>query len=192
MKKQLTAGRVVRYLLYLCIASALVFGFTYARYILGIHGQGTASTAAVALNVTDGSSNTLDLTTQLQGLQLGATKEIVFAVTNQKGGIVSEVAQDYTVSVYTTGNLPLTYTLLAQDSDAGTYVANPISSSDGSMVWAGGRLPYAEKGVTHTYTLTAEWPSNQADESLTDEIDLVTLTVDTKQALPVNESEAKP
>lgn len=180
MNKHFTVSRAIRYLLYLSIASTLVFGVTYARYIQEIQGQGTVSTAAVAMDVTEGTSE-LDLTKQLQGLRPGETRKLDFAVTNKKGGVASEVAQEYSISISTTGNLPLTYTLAPKyEGSAGTYVTNPGEN----MIWNGGRLPYSEAGITHTYTLTVAWPSDKADEDLSDEIDLVTLTVDANQAVP--------
>lgn len=186
MRKHLTAGRVIRYLLYLCIVSTLVFGVTYARYIREIYGQGTVSTAVAEMDVTDGGSGKLELTQKLQGLQPDEKREIDFQITNQKNGVVSEVAQEYSITIDTTGNLPLTYTLTPKnnsDSSVGTYAAE-TSSDSGSLVWTGGRLPYSAAGVSHSYTLTVEWPGDRADETLADEIDRVILTVDAKQALP--------
>lgn len=191
MKKHLTAGRVIRYLLYLSTVSTLVISVTYARFTLEMRGEGSISAAAVAMDITGGAGNSaLDLTTQLQGLHPGEKKELTIAVTNQKGDIASEVAQEYSITISTTGNLPLTYTLTSSNSDdssEGTYVTKLTEEMSGTvMTWTGGLLPYVDTGtgIAHTYKLTVEWPSGSADEKLADEIDLVTLTVDAKQVQP--------
>lgn len=175
MKKQLTAGRVIRYLLYLCIASTLIFGVTYARYIQEIQGQGTVSTAAVAMD------SQLDLTQKLQGMYPGETRTVELAVTNQKGSIVSEIAQEYSITISTTDNLPLTYSLAPKDTGGtGTYATN----SGGGLTWTGGLMPYSETGVTHTYTLTVTWPTEENSTRYMNEVDVVSLTVNAKQVLP--------
>lgn len=205
MKKHLTAGRILRYLLCLGIACTFVGGVTYARYISEVSGSATAVVAAVAMNVTgngEGSSSELDLTKELGGMRPGDNKTLVFAVTNQMGGAVSEVALEYSITIHTTGNLPLIYDIkksTVEKSDAGetelldsgsgdigTYV-NPNDrnkNGDTEWLWSGGSLPYMQGGVTHTYQLTVEWPGSKKEENLADEIDWVTLTVDAKQALP--------
>lgn len=173
MKKHLTTRRIAMYLLYLVMVGMLVFGVTYARYLSTISGSAKAQTAAVALD------SSLDLTSSLAGMQPGESKIIKFAVKNQKGDTTSEVAQEYTITISTTNNLPLTYTLNKQDSNSGSYVTN-----SSNLTWTGGLLPYSASGVTHTYTLTVAWPPDKAAESYADEIDLVTLTVDAKQVNP--------
>ena len=166
MKKHLTAGRIALYLLYLGLTTSLIVSVTYSRYAQEIKGQGVAQVAAVALDLTDDNGAQLDLTEQLKGLHPGEQKELVFAVTNKEGDTVSEVAQEYAITISTTGNLPLTYL-------AGT-----------SPCWTGGRLPYSQDGVTHTYTLTIHWPESENITWYMNEIDAVSLTVNAKQAQP--------
>ena len=96
MKKQLTFGRIVSYLLYLSLVCTLIFGVTYARYSTVVTGGASAQTAAVAL----GSS--LDLTEDLKGMTPGDAKPIFFSVSNKKDSTVSEVAQEYTITLLTT------------------------------------------------------------------------------------------
>ena len=124
MKKHLTAGRIALYLLYLGLTTSLIVSVTYSRYAQEIKGQGVAQVAAVALDLTDDNGAQLDLTEQLKGLHPGEQKELVFAVTNKEGDTVSEVAQEYAITISTTGNLPLTYTLAPNNTDTseGTYV----------------------------------------------------------------------
>lgn len=189
MKKHLSAVRIAAYLFCLSAAGALVVGTTYAFYSSSISGSAKAKTASFALDVTDSKKSQVDLTAELAGMSPSQDKEITFAVTNTKDGTVSEVAQEYSITITTTGNLPLTYELHGADASApeGSYVtaAGPLSWSGNPISWSGGLLPLSSSGsVTHTYVLTVTWPSDSTDEKLSDEIDLVTMTVDAKQALP--------
>lgn len=188
MKKHLTKQRIVFYMLYLILACTLVFGVTYARYTASVAGTAAAKVASVEMNTS------LDLTGLLKDLKPGETKTISFAVNNFKkssegtGADVSEVGQEYSVTVSTTANLPLVYTLVPDGGSVseGAFVL-PAEGGDAAsppFVWTGGRLPYSDKGITHTYHLTVEWPENKNDLAYIDEIDLVTLIVDAKQVQP--------
>ena len=173
MKKQMTARRIIVYLCCLSMVGLLAVGGTYARYIQEVQGQATGSVAAVALG------GTLDLTSSLKGLTPGGEKKIEFAGSNKTGTTVSEVALNYGIAIDTTGNLPLTYALVAKSGgDAASYVKATGSSGRN---WSGGTFPVGASGATHAYELTVAWPKGSASESLADEIDLVTLTVDAQQ-----------
>lgn len=175
MSKHLTAGRVARYLLFLVIACAVVLGVSFARYVTVVQGQGLGQVAGVALDVSgDGA---VDVTSQLRGMKPGDTRTVGFTVTNEKDGTVSEVAQEYSVSVETTGNLPLTYALTASgEAGSGSFVGGS------GLSWAGGVLPYGS--ASHSYTLMVSWPEDAAGSVFADEIDRVVLRVDAHQAAP--------
>lgn len=177
-KKYLTAGRVAFYLLLLTVACTLVLGVTYSRFSSQINGAATAETASVALD------SRIDLSETLKGMAPGEFREVALAVTNQKDSQISEVAQNYTVTIKTTGNLPLTYTLTPMTEEPGQqYATQQTQPEKGRTIWSGGVLPYSETATEHTYTLRVEWPVGQKNEALADEIDLVTLVVDAQQAL---------
>lgn len=185
MKKHLTKRRIVLYMVYLALACTLVSGVTYARYRTEVTGTGTANIAAVAMN------SNIDLTKELQGLTPGGEKTIDFKVTNYDSadsGKVSEVSQEYSITINTTGNLPLEYVLSSTGGGAGTVVTKPVGSSS-SLEWTGGELPHSAK-TEHSYTLTVTWPEDKNDSAYADEIDSVTLTVDAKQVKPENKTAA--
>jgi hypothetical protein len=185
MKKHLTTGRIGLYLLYLTAVGTLVLGTVYARYRSDVTGTGTAEVAAAAMDVTGTGSSSLDLTKVLSGMKPGTSKEVEFVVTNAKDGAVSEVAEEYQITVSTTGNLPLTYVLSAKSTGTkGTFAEVGVNPAPGRFQWTGGFLPDSAETV-HTYQLTVTWPGEQKAGSYTDEIDLVTLTVDAVQAKPV-------
>lgn len=180
MSKHLTTGRVVRYLLLLTVACAVVLGVTFARYATTVQGQGSGDVAAVALGLTGDS--TADLTKQLDGMKPGDTRTVKFEVTNTSDRTTSEVTQAYSVSIETTGNLPLEFSLASTSASKGT-----AATTNSDLTWAGGELPYGS-GVSHSYTLKVTWPSAKVDSALSYEIDRVVLKVDAQQAEPTKVS----
>lgn len=177
MRKHLTKRRIVCYLSYFALICMLAFGVTDARYYSEVTGMGTARTAAVEMNTE------IDLTDQLQGVVPNGKKEIEFSVNNFKDGSISDVAQEYTIAVTTTGNLPFKYELKGDSSESGTLADIGPAAVGYSLVWSGGKLPTGAS-ATHKYTLIVSWPSDMASDSYADEIELVTLTVDAKQVKP--------
>lgn len=179
MEGHTSFGRVARYALILGVACFAILGVSYARYVQEVQGAGAASVAAVALDLTGGSGK-LDVTERLKGMKPGDTRTVAFSVAGYEAGAASEVVQEYSVSVETTGNLPLSYGLAAGEpvSDEGSLVQ---LGAGADLVWTGGLLPYGS--ISHAYVLTVAWPSERADESLADEIDLVVLRVDAHQAM---------
>ncbi len=177
MKKQLTFGRIVSYLLYLSLVCTLIFGVTYARYSTEVTGGASAQTAAVALD------SSLDLASSLEGIKPGSTSEIKFEVSNQKDEVVSEVAQEYTVTLLTTGNLPLEFTLASAPGTAGSGESYVVKKEGGNYIWSGGLFP-AGKAETHKYTLTVSWPKDANDAKLMNEIDAISLRIDAHQVEP--------
>lgn len=177
MNRHLTKRRLACYLLYFTLACTAVFGTTYARYGSAVSGTGLAQAAAVEMNTT------LDLTDQLRGLIPGGEKEILFLVGNARDDIISEVAQEYSITVATTGNLPLTFELTHAGSGAQKGVLATAAKANGKFpfTWEGGELPHTER-ASHTYALIVRWPPDSAQGRYADEIDLVTLRVDAKQA----------
>ncbi len=128
------------------------------RYVTVVQGQGSGDVAAVALGLT--SDSTADLTSQLQGMKPGESRTVNFAVTNTVDKTTSEVAQNYSVSIETTRNLPLKFELTAitPGVDKGE-----VATGSGSP-WTGEDLPYGSD-VTHSYTLTVTWPENASDSA---------------------------
>lgn len=178
MKKQLTIGRVASYLLYLALAGMVVFGVSYARYSSTVNGGGKAAVAAMAMTG-EITSSEIDV----GGMRPGDQKTVTFTVANvDSANRVSEVEQNYSITIKTAGNLPFTFALRP---DAG--VASPAGGlAAAGGVWrtaVQGSLP-AETSASHGYTLTITWPADQAAPEYADEIDVVTLIVDAEQTAP--------
>lgn len=171
--------QILSYVLYLTLACVLIIGLTYARYRSTVTGTATAAVAKVDLN------SKADLSDKLTSLTTpGNFVDIDVTVSNSKETSVSEVTQDYTIKVETTGNLPLEFTLTKKNPDAeGQYVSTEASSDDteNSKVWSGGQMPHS-KVTEHTYVLNVKWKDTGKDAKYAFEIEKVTLTVDAKQA----------
>lgn len=201
MKKNLTKSRLMGYLLLLTAASFGVISMSYARYTSQVTGTGTAT---VALWGSDATIQQFPV--DVDGLTPGESQSFDFMITNTKDSKISQVAQEYSVKVETTGNLPLEFTLASTGSEpSGSSFVNAGAggklelNSENTAEATGGFLPHTDS-VTHNYTLTVEWPTATAttaadgsgtggidgidDAKYADEIDLVTLTVSAVQALP--------
>lgn len=162
------------WLVYAIVVAALVSTTTLSRYMTTVTGTGTASVASVAL----GGTFNIDVSNMIPGMSKGVS----FNVTNEKDGAVSDVVQDYTIIVTTTGNLPLSFTLTTAATPSTDYALTLVQDGN-TYTWSGGRLPHTTE-TTHSYTLTAVWPANATDPKYAREVDAVTLTVNAQQAQP--------
>lgn len=178
MEDKQNKRRIISYLLCFTLACLVVLGVTYARYKSSVSGIGTATTAKVALN------SSADLSNVLKNMKPGESRDIDVSVSNQNlsENKVSEVTQDYTITVKTTGNLPLEFSLREKNLNGeGAYVKqDPLNNGNNSVVWSGGQMPHSEI-VTHDYTLSVKWTESNKDSAYADEIDKITLAVDAEQ-----------
>ncbi|RGY96823.1 hypothetical protein [Clostridium sp. AM58-1XD] len=185
MKKHLTKTRMACYILLLG-TFCLLLPVTYARYAAQVKGEAAASIAAWG-------SDSSDFTIDVSGLYPGKTQDYQFAVTNKKGDRVSEVSQKYSITVDTTGNLPLKFQIDAGSGlPSGSLVnTGELAVTAGKARTEGGFLPHSSETV-HNYVLKVSWPEGNDNNSsdYADEIDLVTVTVNAEQAEP--EEPAKP
>ncbi len=179
-------SRLWVYLLYLGLVTSLVLSVTLARYASIVDGTGVATVAAMAGEASlVGDPIEMPLEGLLPG---GAAKTLEFQVVNYSGDVISEVALDYQITVETTGNLPLNFTLTPIPAE-GENGADMISGGDilqngaVTQTLTGGAfsLPGGKQG--HTYRRSAAWPAEKSDAGYAHEIDLVTVTVEARQRL---------
>ncbi|RGU93472.1 hypothetical protein DWW31_08995 [Clostridium sp. AF15-17LB] len=175
MKRHLTKSRIIGYLLLFTVMTLLVLSVTYSRFMSMVEGDGKA-----VLAVWEAQSDAL--TIDVDGMKPGMLKTYEFYITNSKDGVTSDVAQNYTVTVESTNNLPLTYRLSpAGDGQEGTVIQEQtLDMSTGKSKMAGGRLPHTT-AATHEYILNVTWPQEHTEAGYADEIDMVTLTVEAEQ-----------
>ena len=166
---------------FLAIASLAFGGITLSSYLTKGEGEDSAKVAAIAM---DSSAEFV-----LERMKPGWSENITFEVTNYSGEgaakAVSEVAQEYTITIGGTNNLPLVYTLKCSDDTAGGNGIELSKEQSGTqLTWGSasgvGTLP-PSSDAKHTYVLTATWPTDKNAEYLSDEIDLITVTVDAVQ-----------
>ena len=121
-----------------------------------------------------GSSQSITLA---EGNQLpqspGESCTYTLVISNERNSKISETAQN-------SGNLPLTYKLVKEDVDVGTFLETSgnktwkISNND--MVFAAGTAG------THTYKLTVTWPDNEKNANLASVPDFIQIKICTEQA----------
>ncbi len=173
------------YLLYLGLVTSLILSMTLARYASTAAGAGTATVAAMAGG---GELVGEPISMLLDNLSPSEARTLKFQVVNFSGGTVSEVALDYEITVSSTRNLPLRFTLTAEAPEG--ELENTISGGDiltdeatQSQVLTGGSFPLEGRMQAHTYTLTVTWPAEVNGAEYAHEIDLVTITVEARQRL---------
>ena len=156
-------GRIPRKLLHtaviicfavLCLAS---IEMAWAKYIFQSHGNDSASVARFSPALIN--ENNIDIS----GIKKpGDSTTQTFEVQNYSGGSVSEVTIKYTISLKTTGNLPLHFTLF----DAGGHSLKvwDCNGTSGQQVYTyESSATVFRPGVkeTHDYKIRAEWQSDR-------------------------------
>ena len=158
----------------LCLASIEIAS---AKYIFQSHGNDSASVARFSPALI--TENNIDIS----GIKKpGDSTTQTFEVQNYSGGSVSEVTIKYTISLKTTGNLPLHFTLL----DAGGHSLK-VWDCNGTN----GQQEYKYESLTtvfspgtpqsHTYQLKAEWSNTQNDSKFSGMTDAVYVSVKWEQ-----------
>lgn len=183
MKKHLTRARIIGYILLFCAVTMTILPSTLARYRTRIEGGAVASVALWG-------SGSSEFQIDINGMKPGndSAQQYEFVVTNTKEGQISEVGQNYSITVETTDNLPLKFTLSAKAESGSSGLGNTVNTgilsfSDGKAVLEGGFLPHSVE-TKHTYVLTVLLPVSNAEYA--DEIDLITVTVQAEQTPPVS------
>ena len=171
------SSRLWFYLVYLIIVTGIIVSVTLSKYVATVSGTGTTTIATTVAAVSE-----LSLNTANARMVPGASRMYSFRVTNETSGRTSDVAQDYSIEVLTTGNLPLQFALDAKGGGTADHMA--LKRNGEENVWTGGFLPFGS-AETHSYVLTVTWPSAAAAAQYQNEIDLITVRVEAKQAMPV-------
>ena len=155
-------GRIPRKLLHtaviICVAVLCLtsVGITSAKYISQSHGNDSASVACFSPSLI--SENNIDISDIKKP---GDSTEKTFKVQNFSGDSVSEVTMKYTISLKTTGNLPLTFTLL--DANGNSLKVWDCNGTNGQREYKYESPTVFSPGVaqTHDYTIRAQWQSDR-------------------------------
>ena len=171
-------GRIPRKLLHtaviicfsvLCLAS---IEMAWAKYILQSHGNDSASVACFSPSLI--SENNIDISDIKKP---GDSTEKTFTVQNFSGDSVSEVTMKYKIILKTTGNLPLTFTLLdGEETVLETWDCDGIS---GKQEYKYESPTVFSPGVaqTHNYKIRAQWQSDRNAARFSGMTDAVYLSV---------------
>ena len=155
-------GRIPRKLLHtaviICVAALCLASIEMAsaKYIFQSHGNDSASVACFSPSLI--SENNIDISDIKKP---GDSTEKTFKVQNFSGDSVSKVTMKYTISLKTTGNLPLTFTLLdGEETVLETWDCDGIS---GKQEYKYESPTVFSPGVaqTHDYTIRAQWQSDR-------------------------------
>ena len=176
-------GRIPRKLLHtaviICVAVLCLtsVGITSAKYISQSHGNDSASVARFSPSLI--SENNIDISDIKKP---GDSTEKTFKVQNFSGDSVSEVTMKYTISLKTTGNLPLCFTLL--DANGNSLKVWDCNGTNGQREYKYESLTTVFSPGTpqsHTYQLKAEWSNTQNDSKFSGMTDAVYLSVKWEQ-----------
>ena len=155
-------GRIPRKLLHtaviICVAVLCLtsVGITSAKYISQSHGNDSASVACFSPSLI--AENNIDISDIKKP---GDSTEKTFKVQNFSGDSVSEVTMKYKIILKTTGNLPLTFTLL--DANGNSLKVWDCNGTNGQREYKYESLTVFRPGVagTHDYTIRAQWQSDR-------------------------------
>ena len=175
-------GRIPRKLLHtaviICVAALCLASIEMAsaKYIFQSHGNDSASVArfSPALNT----ENNIDISDIKKPGD--SSTEKTFTVQNFSGDSVSEVTIKYTISLKTTGNLPLRFTLIDTHGNSLVWDCNGTNGQreykyECPLVFRPGTRQ------SHTYQLKVDWPSSQNDSKFSGMTDAVYVSVKWEQ-----------
>ena len=175
-------GRIPRKLLHtaviICVAVLCLtsVGITSAKYISQSHGNDSASVASFSPSLVY--DNNIDISDIKKP---GDSTEKPFKVQNFSGDSVSEVTMKYTISLKTTGNLPLCFTLL--DADGNSLEVWDCNGTNGQREYKYESPTVFSPGVaqTHDYTIRAQWQSDRNAAQFSGMTDAVYVSVKWEQ-----------
>lgn len=177
-------GRIPRKLLHtaviICVAALCLASIEIAsaKYIFQSHGNDSASVACFSPALIN--ENNIDIS----GIKKpGDSTTKTFEVRNYSGDSgVSEVTIKYTISLKTTGNLPLRFTLL--DTHGHSLKVWECNGTNGQQEYKYESLTTVFSPGTpqsHTYQLKAEWSNTQNDSKFSGMTDAVYVSVKWEQ-----------
>lgn len=163
------AFRMAALLACLTLISTYLLSGAYSKFFSGASGGDGARVARFSPNFT--SDNVLDI----KNATPGYNAEISFSVQNYADEKPPETAMKCKIILKTTGNIPLTFTLLDGENILNTWNCDGISGekeyeyTDNSLIFG------VEAKESRTYKLQTEWPSVKKDSRFSGMTDAVYL-----------------
>lgn len=180
-------SRLLQYLLLAVLATGLAATGTLAKYTSLFSANAIMQVAAFA------GGGTVDFDIELESMTPGTVRTMQFKVQNYDEEQDCEVALNYDIEVKTTGNLPLSFSLVGAKQSGDSCEKSVLAGAlDSSLKAVGGKLPVAADTTNggrkqHVYELSVSWPEGETDEDYSREIDMVTVIVTTTQEAPDTE-----
>ncbi len=180
MKAKGKKPRLIRWLALAVLVTSLAVSGTMARYSSRFGAQVSMQVAAFA------GGGEVNFDVALEGMAPGDTRTVQFKVRNYEGEQGCDAQMAYEIQVETTGNLPLTFSLLGEDPGDSSANSALVGALDSSLKAVGGKLPVTslEGKREHSYQLSVYWPSGETDVDYSHEIDMVSVTVAAIQTDP--------
>ncbi len=179
MKHRINAASITLRMAALLICLVLLTGNLLsdimARFTTSDESRDSARVAGFVFSVNNAENNSFDL--DLSHIKHpGTYQDFTFTVSNQKGNIVSEVAESVTANIKTEGEIPLVITLsVNSDTHTFTVVENTeLFSADIASFAAGAE-------ASQSFTLRVEWPRTQNSIDLMNKPMEITLSLTAEQ-----------
>ncbi len=172
MKKN--KNRILFYLSYAVLVTALVSTATLSRYLSNSTGSGDVEVAAIFI---DGSYSE-SFVIGLENISANQATQLQFDIVNYDDIRQSEVAQSYSISIKSTNNLPLKFSLLNNGQSGQIESAEFIyDATSDSYKLTGGSMPVST--TKHSYTLVVQFESK--DVKYNKEIDAIEIYIEAVQ-----------
>lgn len=170
--------RIAALIVCLVLITTYMLSGAYSKFFSGASGSDSARVAHFSPKFT--STDVFDV----KNAEPGYLDEIYFTVQNYSGEEMPEVAMRYKILLKTTGNMPLTFTLLDKDENqlnSDTWDCNGISGEK-SYEYTSDSLVFGV-GIKETaqYKLKIEWPSGRNNAKFSGMTDAVYLAVEFEQ-----------
>ncbi len=156
-------ANVMRFVLLAAIISVVLLSSVlitnvWGKYFSQTSGENGANIAAWVFDVKD-ETNSIDIVLKNTIQKPGDFYEYKFSVTNKNGATVSQVKQNYTITLTQQGSLPLTYTLTTEGKDPASKTAT--ASGETWELESDELAASTEKTVN--YVLKVEWKEEEND-----------------------------
>lgn len=168
--------RIAALLACLMLITTYLLSGAYSKFFFGVSGGDGARAAHFSPDFT--SANVLDV----KNATPGYNSEIDFSVQNYSGEKVSEAAVRYKIILKTTGNIPLTFTMLdGEENQLQTWECDGISGeqiyeyTDSLLVFG------VSAKESRTYKLKAEWLNDKDHARFSGMTDAVYISVEFEQ-----------
>jgi len=182
MKKMKNKKMIIVLLLFLIILLSII-NMILARYRSKATSQGEVEIAYYVLG-TEYQTQTLNLDSMVPRQE---PYNYTIAVSNEKDGLLSETAIEYTIQMKATTNLPLKYTLLEENGETNQFETTETTQDENGVYYINLKTSLKELGIqqeVHKYILSIEFPIEyKANSEYADIIELVEITVDSKQKI---------